>query len=93
MRFYALPNASVGHKNIFTVIIRYMKGGNRLSNVRVTGDQTAEVLVLPRKKSCNTHKFSRSFKYLRIPPGNRPKARGFISEILKRRSIRLIYDH
>ena len=50
MRFYALPNASVGHKNIFTVIIRYMKGGNRLSNVRVTGDQTAEVLVLARKK-------------------------------------------
>ncbi len=44
-QFHALPNASVGHKNVIAVVIRYMKGGNWLSNVRITRDQTAEVLL------------------------------------------------
>lgn len=41
-----MPNASVGHKNIFTVIVRYTKGRNWLSNVQITGNQTKRLLVL-----------------------------------------------
>jgi hypothetical protein len=61
-----LPNASVGHKSIFVVVIRYMKGRNWLNNFRVTRDQTAKVLLLSWNEKGKDTAHAQLFKVVQV---------------------------